>query len=234
MGSAEGGEGGAREEIAGVAGGRQDAVKEGTAVQTGGDKGESREEPVKSAGGGKVSEGRCVECGEKLLPNCKYCLKCGTERPLARAGKKSYESKLMLALAALLILGFVLVTAVYLLAGIRFVPASATTTTTTTTSTSTTTTTMSTTTSTTTTSTSTTTTSTTIMIACSVNLDCGNITELRVCNQGDVFLRRTTPLCQDPGTQYSKCVQKSSMAQSPKEKCPHPKVCKNGECVYAD
>lgn len=84
-----------------------------------------------------------------------------------------------------------------------------------------------TTTSTTVTTTTQTTTSTTI--ACSVNADCGQRLEERVCYNGDVYIKRTSPMCSSPGTQKSTCITKVVMDTSPSADCGN-QYCVNGTC----
>jgi len=84
-----------------------------------------------------------------------------------------------------------------------------------------------TTTSTTVTTTTQTTTSTTI--ACSVNADCGQRLEERVCYKGDVYIKRTSPMCSSPGTQKSTCITKVVMDTSPSADCGN-QYCVNGTC----
>ncbi|MFH0863312.1 MAG: hypothetical protein V1875_09850 [Candidatus Altiarchaeota archaeon] len=98
-----------------------------------------------------------------------------------------------------------------------------------TTSTSSTSTTTSSTTSTTTSSTTTSTTTTMMSFPCSVNMDCGNVTEERICHQGDVYLNRRTPICQHPATPYAVCIEKNTLARSPVQACNN--GCKDGECL---
>jgi len=81
------------------------------------------------------------------------------------------------------------------------------------------------------TTTSSTTTQTPYKIACSTNKDCGDIVEARICHQGNVYINRVTPMCQGPGTPYARCIEKTDLADSPKEYCTT-KVCKDGKCEY--
>jgi hypothetical protein len=67
-------------------------------------------------------------------------------------------------------------------------------------------------------------------IACTVNTDCGERVEKRICYNGDVYVQRNNPLCQRPGTPQSMCIQKLVMDTKPTENCGS-LTCKNGECV---
>jgi hypothetical protein len=71
---------------------------------------------------------------------------------------------------------------------------------------------------------------------CLMNSDCGNQTQIRICYQGDVYFQQQTPLCQKPGTPEARCVTKTilvgeTLTQSamPFERCNS--GCKDGECV---
>jgi|GEM_PF-6000393 len=99
---------------------------------------------------------------------------------------------------------------------------------------------MTTTTSTTSTTTSTTTisttTTTTLAVACTINSDCGQRIEERVCYKGDVYIRFVTPVCMKPGTVESYCIQRISWSgaslltePTPFERCSH--GCENGTCL---
>ncbi|MDD5111932.1 MAG: hypothetical protein PHG85_05260 [Candidatus Altiarchaeota archaeon] len=81
-----------------------------------------------------------------------------------------------------------------------------------------------------------TTTSTEIAIACSHNSDCGLEIEKRVCYLGDVYLKKVSQLCKNPGRADAYCVQKESWstgsvvgAPIPEQKCMG--ACVNGTCV---
>ncbi|MFH1403264.1 MAG: hypothetical protein ABIH11_03240 [Candidatus Altiarchaeota archaeon] len=81
-----------------------------------------------------------------------------------------------------------------------------------------------------------TTTTTTIKIACSVNSDCGESAEVRVCYRGDVYLQSVSYLCKKPGTPESECkesrkfVGQTMMSMPPAtEDCSD--GCKDGVCL---
>ena len=93
------------------------------------------------------------------------------------------------------------------------------------------TTTTSTTSSSTTSSSSTVTTSTTMAIACLTNGDCGDRQEERICYQGDVFIKRTSPLCSNPGKANARCISKIVIDTTPTERCEGSSHCVEGECV---
>ena len=87
-----------------------------------------------------------------------------------------------------------------------------------------------------TTTTSPTTTITKAEIACSVNSDCGEQREARICYKGDVYLKRITPICKHPGSTDAVCMQRESWvtgtinkAPTPTEVCGH--GCEDGKCL---
>jgi len=110
-------------------------------------------------------------------------------------------------------------------------PEAATTTTLETTTTSTLTSTTLTVTTTTSTTTSETSSTTLFKVACLSNADCGNYTEQRICNQGNVYSNTITPICNSPGTPYAKCMAKSALSRSPVEVCLESQ-CRDGVCVH--
>jgi hypothetical protein len=72
-------------------------------------------------------------------------------------------------------------------------------------------------------------TTTTVKVACSMNSDCGQRTEERICYQGDVYTQRLSPICNSPGTPAARCITKAVKDTNPTEKCTiH---CVKGECV---
>jgi hypothetical protein len=79
-----------------------------------------------------------------------------------------------------------------------------------------------------------TTTSTTMpKIACTVNGDCGQSVQERVCYQGNVYLRRTSPVCQNPGKTNARCIVKVVQDTNPTETCSgSDRHCIDGECVF--
>lgn len=66
-------------------------------------------------------------------------------------------------------------------------------------------------------------------VKCRMNSDCGQITEVQVCYNGDVHIDRITPSCQSPNTPYAKCVNTTRLSQNPIERCGD--RCAGGECV---
>ncbi|MBD3389077.1 MAG: hypothetical protein GF416_08315 [Candidatus Altiarchaeales archaeon] len=65
---------------------------------------------------------------------------------------------------------------------------------------------------------------------CSVNRDCGEITEALICYMGDVYVNRIIPTCQSPNTPYAKCVNTTKLSMSPVEKCGGNR-CQAGRCI---
>ncbi len=82
------------------------------------------------------------------------------------------------------------------------------------------------------TTTSTSTTTTTPEIRCSRNTDCGLPSRERVCHLGDVYLKTVTPVCRNPTTPDSYCVEDSSLSLSPVDACRGGATyCQDGDCV---
>lgn len=82
----------------------------------------------------------------------------------------------------------------------------------------------------------TTTTTTLPKALCFTNNDCGNQTIERICYKGDVYLQKSTPLCQRPGSADARCIVKTALEgqtitseASPHEKCTG--RCVDGVCV---
>ncbi len=72
------------------------------------------------------------------------------------------------------------------------------------------------------------TTSTTIKPKCSTNADCGEITNKRICKDGDVYTVKTSPRCKSPGTESASCI--STLKTTKTQDC-DPDRCVGGECV---
>jgi hypothetical protein len=80
-----------------------------------------------------------------------------------------------------------------------------------------------------TTSTATTQSTTSSTMMCSANMDCGERIEERVCYNGDVYVKRTSPICSSPGTQKASCMTKVVMDPTPTERCGN-QHCAKGKC----
>ena len=81
----------------------------------------------------------------------------------------------------------------------------------------------------------TTTSSTLTPIACRLNSDCGNQTLEKICYRNDVYIQKTTPICQKPGTQEARCVYRKALEgesitseANPHERCSS--GCEDGIC----
>jgi hypothetical protein len=68
-------------------------------------------------------------------------------------------------------------------------------------------------------------------VDCRMNADCGEAADERICNEGNVYVNRVSPACQNPGTPYAKCVNRTALSRSPAEVC-STRTCVDGECVH--
>jgi len=69
---------------------------------------------------------------------------------------------------------------------------------------------------------------TTTAINCTLNSDCGEPREERICYNGNVYTQKINPICKNPGKPTSECIEKTALGEHPFEKCLN--SCSEGEC----
>jgi hypothetical protein len=82
-----------------------------------------------------------------------------------------------------------------------------------------------------------TTTTTTIQeITCTMNADCGQIREERICKGLEVYMQRVSPVCRKPGTPSAECIYRTTLVGQtlvsqarPIERCEN--ECRDGICI---